>query len=293
MPEIQTEVNCDLCGSAKKTYIKSEDGFPISRCQNCSLIFVSRIPEIEDGKVIGEYYAGTSEEIEASKLRYQKVSVFLTEHINRLRPEKGNLLDVGCGYGFFLLEAQKKGWQVFGTELSHIAVNYAREKQNLTDVFFSDLSDIEFSVDKFDAINLTNVLEHVPSPTQILENCHRRMETGGALLIRVPNMDFHNLKERFASVLKFAGLAKGGELNYLASPPPIHLVGYTSRTIEKYFSKTGFETIEIVPSKLSSSAEKNIIFRAFETFVELLYKISLRRLNLSPTLLAIAVKRKS
>ena len=291
MSEIQKEVNCDLCGSAKKTYLKSEDGYPISRCQNCSLIYVNRIPQIADGKVIGEYYAGTSEEIEASKLRYRKVSQFLTEHINRLRPAKGNLLDVGCGYGFFLLEAQKNGWHVFGTELSHIAVNYAREKQNLPDVFFSDLSDIEFSVDKFDAINLTNVLEHVPSPTQILENCYRRMEIGGILLIRVPNMDFHNLKERFTSILKFAGLAKDGELNYLASPPPLHLIGYTSRTIRKYFSKAGFETIEIKPSKLSSTVERSIIFRVFETFVELLCKVSFRRLNLSPTLLAIAIKR--
>lgn len=291
MSELQKEVDCDLCGSAEKIYIKTEDGYPISRCQNCSLIYVNRIPQIEEGKVIGEYYEGTEREIELSRIRYQKVSEFLTAHLNQLHQQKGNLLDVGCGYGFFLLEAQKKGWKVFGTELSHIAVNYNREKQNLPNVFFSDLSDIDFPVEKFEAINLTNVLEHVPSPTQILENCHNRLETGGILLIRVPNMDFYNLKERFNSILKFVGLAKGGELNYLATRPPYHLIGYTSRTIRKYFSKVGLETIEVKPSKLSSMAEENIIFRALEVFVNILYKISFRRINISPTMLAIAVKK--
>jgi 2-polyprenyl-3-methyl-5-hydroxy-6-metoxy-1,4-benzoquinol methylase len=291
MSETLKEIACDLCGSNEKIYVKTENGFPISRCKNCSFVYVSRIPPVEDGKVIGEYYQGTEEEIASSKARYEKVSEFLLNELRRLRPQKGTLLDVGCGYGFFLLAAQKKGWQVYGTELSRLAVAYAREQQNLPNVFFSDLSDIEFSVNEFDAINLTNVLEHVPSPMQILENCQRRMATDGVLLIRVPNMDFYNLKERFNSILKFAGLVSGGGLCYLASPPPSHLVGFSSRTMKKYFEKVGLKTVEVKPSKLSAAAEEKLIYRAFETFVQLLFKISFRRVNLAPTMLAIAVKK--
>ena len=291
MTETLKEVDCDLCGSAEKTLIKTEDDYPISRCRNCSLIYVNRIPNIEEGKVIGEYYEGTPAEIEASEWRYKDVSKYLVAEINNFHKEKGALLDVGCGYGFFLLEARRSGWQVFGTELSHIAVNYAREKQNLPDVYFSDLSDIEFSVDKFDAINLTNVLEHVPSPTVILDNCASKLATGGVLLIRVPNMDFHNLKEKFSSIIKFLGLGKGGELTYLATKPPLHLIGYTSRTMEKYFAKAGLETVEVKPSELSAMAKRSVVFRLFDAVVKILYKISFRRINISPTILAIAVKR--
>jgi 2-polyprenyl-3-methyl-5-hydroxy-6-metoxy-1,4-benzoquinol methylase len=291
MTETLKEVDCDLCGSAEKILIKTEENYPISRCRNCSLIYVNRIPNIEEGKVIGEYYEGTKAEIEASEWRYKDVSKYLVAEINSFHKEKGALLDVGCGYGFFLLEAKRNGWQVFGTELSHIAVNYAREKQNLPDVYFSDLSDIEFSVDKFDAINLTNVLEHVPSPTVILDNCASKLATGGVLLIRVPNMDFHNLKEKFSSIIKFLGLGKGGELTYLATRPPLHLIGYTSRTMEKYFAKAGLETVEIKPSELSAMAKRSVVFRIFDAVVKILYKISFRRINISPTILAIAVKR--
>ena len=291
MTEIQIEINCDLCGSAEKTYIKTEDGYPISRCRECSFIYVNRIPQIENGKVIGEYYEGSEREISESKHRYQRVSKFLVEEINRLHPDKGRLLDVGCGYGFFMLEAKKNGWRVSGTELSHIAVNYAREKLDLTDVFFTDLSDDEFLSGKFEAINLTNVLEHVPSPTKTLSDCKRHLADGGILMIRVPNMDFNNLKEHFTSVIKFIRPNSGGELNYLATRPPYHLSGFTPRTLRRYFQKAGLETIEVKPSKLSAMADENFLYRALETFVNLLYKISLRRINLSPTILAIAVKK--
>jgi 2-polyprenyl-3-methyl-5-hydroxy-6-metoxy-1,4-benzoquinol methylase len=71
---------------------------------------------------------------------------------------KGNLLDVGCGFGFFLLEAQRNGWEVYGTELSKIAVKYANTKQHLPNVFYADLSEKVFLNQKFEVINLTNVL---------------------------------------------------------------------------------------------------------------------------------------
>lgn len=180
---------------------------------------------------------------------------------------------------------------MFGTELSEVAVAYALENQHLSNVVFSDLSDEAFNDIEFQAVNLTNVLEHVPSPRKILENCHRRLESKGLLTVRVPNMDLFTLKERFNSILRFAGLAKGGDMNYLASPAPTHLTGFPPRTLKKYFRKAGFETIEIKPSKLSTMAEENLVFRVFEKFVRILYLLSLRRINLSPTILAIAEKK--
>lgn len=285
------EINCDLCGSADKKFIKEENGFPISQCLKCSFFFVSSIPPVETGKVVGEYYHGSEEEISSARDRYVKVSQFLLDKLRALKPEKGRLLDVGCGYGYFLKKAEADGWNVYGTELSDLAVKYAHEKQGLPNVFFSDLSDDVFGDTKFDAINTTNVMEHVPSPTTIFENCHRRLAADGLLFIRVPNMDLYATKESFNSLLKLVGLVKGGERDFLASPPPSHLAGFTSRTLRKYFEKTGFETVEIIPSKLSSLAEENTVYRAFETFVNVLFKLTGGRINLSPTILAIARKK--
>jgi len=284
------EKDCDLCGSQKKTLIATENDYPISRCGNCSLVYVSRIPKIDGGKVIGEYYSGEAEEIEAGRIRYADVSTFLLDEIGKVRSKKGKLLDVGCGYGFFLLKARESGWQVYGTELSNIAVEYMRDRQGLPDVWFADLSDDFLPVEKVDVINLTNVLEHVPSPTKTLRECADLLEKDGVLLIRVPNMNFSRVKQLFIPLIKIFGLGVGGELSYLATEPPIHLTGFTSGTLRKYFSKAGFRTVAVKPSLLSSRVNEHFAYRIFTLFVDLLYKVSFHKINLSPTVLAIAVR---
>ncbi len=103
-------------------------------------------------------------------------------------------------------------------------------------------------------------------------------------------MDFSRLKEFFIPLIRVAGLGTEGEFSYLSTPPPIHLSGFSAKTLRKYFEKTGFETVEIKPSKLSSRASEHFLYRAFELFVGLLYRFSFRRINISPTVLAIAVK---
>ena len=117
MTETKIETNCDLCGSENKKFIKSEKGFPISKCLDCSLIYVNHLPPVENGKISGEYYVEEQSAVENQLSRYREVTKYLVEQINELRPQKGKLLDVGCGYGFFLRDAKDDGWEVFGTDL--------------------------------------------------------------------------------------------------------------------------------------------------------------------------------
>jgi 2-polyprenyl-3-methyl-5-hydroxy-6-metoxy-1,4-benzoquinol methylase len=137
---------------------------------------------------------------------------------------------------------------------------------------------------------MTNVLEHVPSPTKTLNDCGNLLESGGVLLVRVPNIDFSRMKTFFIPLIKMLGLGVGGELSYLATEPPKHLTGFTAKTLKKYFEKTGFRTVAVKPSKLSSRAQEHFLYRAFNLFVQLLYKASFNKINISPTVLAIAVR---
>jgi 2-polyprenyl-3-methyl-5-hydroxy-6-metoxy-1,4-benzoquinol methylase len=291
MTETKIERDCDFCGSPNKKFIKEENGYPISKCLECSLIYVIQIPQINDGKVLGEKNVDDRSEIETNRLRYLDVFKLLMDEVNQLRSKKGKLLDVGCGYGFFLVEAKQNNWEVFGTDLSEVAVEYVRNHHKIPQVFCTDLSDKTLSAQKFDVINMTNVLEHVPSPTEILNNCHKLLSNKGLLLIRVPNMNFYNIVKRIVFILKAVGVKNGGELTYLASPPPLHLIGFTPKTLEQYFKKTDLTTIEIKPSKLSSLSQETFLHKIVETTINLLYKISFGRINLSPTILAIAEKR--
>jgi 2-polyprenyl-3-methyl-5-hydroxy-6-metoxy-1,4-benzoquinol methylase len=285
------EVSCDLCGSRKRRLITTENGYPIYKCADCTFAYVGRLPPIEDGRVLGEYYREGEAEIEANRERYEAVITFLLDEAEKLRP-CGRILDVGCGFGFFLAEARRRGWEPYGTELSEVAVEYARSENELENVLYADLENADFGDVKFDVINLTNVLEHVPSPTAILEACKARLTDDGILLIRVPNMDFNDVKQSLLPVLRRLKLVTGGgETYYLASPPPTHLTGFSNRTLRRYLDKTGLRIIDVKPSKLSGMANERTAFRILEKAVGLIFGLSFKRIDLSPTILAIAAKR--
>lgn len=286
MQQETIERNCDLCGSGERKLITIENDYPIAKCSQCRFVYVSRIPVVEDGKVLGEYYSGDENEIANSRRRYAAVTQFLLAEIAK-RKQPGKLLDLGCGYGFFLAKARDAGWEVYGTDLSELAVDYVKHQHSISNVECAELSDTLFPGVKFDVINLTNVLEHVPSPTVVLQVCRERLNDGGLVVVRVPNIE----KLRLLWLIKPLGLGTGGELSYLASPPPVHLCGFSSRTLKRSFDKCGMRPLAIKPSKLSGFVEENRLFRAFELFAGLLYRVSFRKINVSPTILGVAVRK--
>ena len=101
---------------------------------------------------------------------------------NRVR----RLLDIGCGPGFFLATAIKRGWQGFGVEPSRQAAAHARSLgAQITEGLFT--AQTAATLGRFDAVNLTNVLEHVPDPIAILKRAIGLLNSGGVLCVGVPN----------------------------------------------------------------------------------------------------------
>ena len=110
-------------------------------------------------------------------------------------------------------------------------------------------------------------------------------------MIRVPNMMLTGIKHRLRRILKPLGLMPGGDINYLASPPPFHLVGFTAKTLRRLLDKCGFDVVQIKPSKLSSFVDEQLIYRVYELSTRVVYRISLRNVDISHTMLAIAKKK--
>ena len=104
----------------------------------------------------------------------------------RLGAGRRRLLDIGCGPGFFLKTAIARGWQAHGIEPSRQAAAHARSLgAAVTEDFFNAQS--APALGRFDAVNLTNVLEHVPTPIDVLTRAIGLIEPGGVLCVGVPN----------------------------------------------------------------------------------------------------------
>ncbi len=92
------------------------------------------------------------------------------------------LLDVGCGTGAFLEAATSLGWEATGVEISATAIQIAASK-GLSVVDDCDM----LPSDSFDVIIMSEVLEHVLEPMDLLTAARRLLRRGGLLWATTPH----------------------------------------------------------------------------------------------------------
>jgi len=167
--------------------------------------------------------------------------------IDRLAQEKGNLMDIGCGTGDFLVACKKNGWNTTGIEPSEKARKLGLEKlesssgQNTNGSIFQDIKEYRNTVEKdkvetkFDVITLWHVLEHVPVVTEYVKELHNLLADNGTLVVAVPNHKSYDAK----IYGKF----------WAAYDVPRHLWHFSKRSISLLFSQVQMEIIEIKPMK--------------------------------------------
>jgi len=156
------------------------------------------------------------------------------EILERLLPsDRRRLLDIGCGPGFFLQTARSRGWQAEGIEPSRQAAAHARGLgAPVTEGFFGAGTAAELG--RFDAISLTNMLEHVPDPIAVLELARDLLDSGGALCVGVPN-DF--------SPLQTAARAAIGVNDWWVAPPH-HLNYFDFSSLSGLLTRLGLNVVE-------------------------------------------------
>jgi 2-polyprenyl-3-methyl-5-hydroxy-6-metoxy-1,4-benzoquinol methylase len=103
-------------------------------------------------------------------------------------PEKGNILDFGCGNGAALASFGKRrpGWELFGSELSDATLPSLNRIPNFKRLYTGPLDQIS---EKFDLIILIHALEHVIDPVKILASLAGLLREGGSLFVEVPNVE--------------------------------------------------------------------------------------------------------
>lgn len=96
------------------------------------------------------------------------------------------VLDVGCGTGLFAYTAAKKGAVVLGIDFSETAINIAKEKYRLPNLYF-EKSDAKEIQGKYDIIVSIGTLEHMDNPLKILQIFKNHLKQNGRIIITSPN----------------------------------------------------------------------------------------------------------
>ena len=97
-------------------------------------------------------------------------------------PEK--FLDIGCGYGTIMELAGEVFERVKGIEASASEAEIARSRGlEVVNSYF----DQTWSERDYSAVVMTQVLEHLPNPREVLEAAYQTLRSGGAGYVDVPN----------------------------------------------------------------------------------------------------------
>jgi MPBQ/MSBQ methyltransferase len=141
-------------------------------------------------------YAGVLSESEISQHIDDYVgdrqAQYLVEKIRPLIPPKAKVLDIGCGYGSFVLLSNKNGYPTQGIEVEKFEHEISLERAKIEGVPSSVFSlgsalNLPFEKESFDVVTFWNVLEHVSDYSKALKEAKRVLKKGGMIYIIAPN----------------------------------------------------------------------------------------------------------
>ena len=157
----------------------------------------------------------------------------------------GELIEFGCGAGFFTTDIATKASHVVATDLSDEMVEAAttqlREFENVT-VQKEDCENTSLPSAGFDTVFMANLIHVIEDPHNALQESHRILRDGGSLL--VTSGTFHGLKwfTRIGASIRF--VRKFGI-------PPRYTRSYSPDELRSLVETAGFsvERVEFIQEK--------------------------------------------
>ena len=151
-------------------------------------------------------------------------------------PIGGSVLEVGCGYGFFLDEAAAFAGRRYGTEMSPAAARRAEAlnqaaARNLQ-IYAGGLEAVPADLE-VDLIVALHVIEHIYDPVSFVEAAMRHLAPGGRIVLAAPDMG------------SFWRLAMGRAWPSFKFPE--HVSFFDARTLASLMAKAGLTDLERLP----------------------------------------------
>ena len=230
---------CPLCSSDKISilfdctdHFVTNETFPIARCNECGFSFTQDRPEESEA---GKYYesesyishSDTSEGLINKLYRFAR-NMMLRKKAKLVRTvtglEKGIILDIGSGTGYFASEMKKAEWDAKGIEINEKAREFSISTFGLE---VSDPSQIhKLGPGSFDCITLWHVLEHFDDPNAYMTEVRRLLKPGGICIIALPNSNSYD-------ALHYGRY-------WAAWDVPRHLWHFTPSTFRRFAENAGF-----------------------------------------------------
>ncbi len=194
--------NCPVCKNDKLSHFldctdhyATQEEYALYKCDHCGFIFTQDHPEESE---MGRYYDVASYVSHSDTKKgivnriYHEARRWMLKQKHKMVVEqsgkdKGSILDIGCGTGYFLEVMQSNGWDVNGVEISPSARASAQER--LGKPLTSNMFDLDNDDKTYDVISLWHVMEHLHDLDRTFDLLDKKLKKGGLLIVALPNAD--------------------------------------------------------------------------------------------------------
>jgi SAM-dependent methyltransferase len=186
---------CPACGASKRRPVTSMKHGKVVRCAACGLVFCDPLPQIAS-KSSGESSILTEEAFTARMIRdspgrsdrYRALADTRYHHYSEMLGRASfSMLEVGCGEAGMAAEMGSHGVDYQGIDIDPRPIEAAHsrgiESCRVGDVLSCD-EDVQY-----DVIFMSQVLEHITRPREVLGKISALLKPDGILHLDVPNHD--------------------------------------------------------------------------------------------------------
>ena len=235
-------LSCPACGSsAKKPWLSKEVAgvkFNLDKCCACGTGYVNPQPTAESLKSIyacighGSKSLTSLDQVMASEVEFpnstidaQRMVSYAKQLLGPIKEGQAKALDIGAGYGFFSRAALAQGFQVTAVNPASAENRIFKQLNGFEPIplFFEE---VDFGREKFDLVILSQVLEHLLDPFQVLVKVRKLIKPEGVIALAVPNVDAILIKI-LESRSSFLGL-------------PEHIIHFSRQGLSAILQRAGF-----------------------------------------------------
>lgn len=232
-------IQCPACLSPEFRIIHTFTPFNVVMCKECELVYLN--PRVKESAMLdlyhGDEYFHNINTSGYADYRSQEQSlratfrIFLKE-LQERDMTSGRLLEIGCGYGYFLAEAKKNFSELSGLELSAEAGTQAY-KLTGADIHIGNINSLPPEWNHFDIIIAINVIKHIYSPVEFLSTLKDKLKKGGRIILATPGIGsfWHKLLGRRWPSFKL----------------PEHVAFYNRKTLTLLIEQAGFRIVREIP----------------------------------------------
>lgn len=200
--------------------LKGEMGVDLTVCQcsGCGLVQLSNEPVPYFREVIRA--AAFSKVVKEGKTRQ------FADFLQKYSLQGKKIIEIGCGYGEFLILLQSLQVEAHGLEYSAASVATCAKNGLKVSKGYIDKDTTMLDNGPFDAFLLLMFLEHMPDPNSALKGICNNLKDGAVGIIEVPNFDMVLRNKLFSEFI--------GD----------HLLYFSKQTLQTTLNLNGFDILE-------------------------------------------------